>query len=228
MKITLEKILRDLSHDSLSFMSDSNFSNGVIVPDQIPKVLSRVNAVLRRLSTKFVLHEKSVMIRVTDRRRDYSLNKGDAWIIDDEDNPFIGDVGRILGIEMPDGRMQGLNDKAKHDSIMLRDDGRALVFDDFLMSGVYTVIYKAATPQFEESMEPNLSQVLDIPEALLNALYLGVAAMTYEGIGGADNVQMANNKWAQFQNDCDEAKINSAVEVEEYEEVNRMRQKGFK
>lgn len=228
MQITLENLLKALSHDTLSFMSDSNFSNGAIVPDQIPKVLSRVNSVLRRLSVKFVLNEKTVRFRVTSSRRDYSFNVGDAWIIDDEDDPFIGDIGRILALELPNGRKHGLSDSAPHDSIMLRDDGKSLVLDSFLMEGVYTLTYKAATPQFEETMEPDMAQVLDIPEALLNALYLGVAALTYESIGGADNVQMANNKWAQFQNDCDEAKVNSAVEVEEYEEVNRMRQKGFK
>ena len=228
MKITLEAILRSLSHETLSFMADSNHANGTIQPDQIPKVIGRINGVLRRLSVKFVLSEKTVDVQVTGTRRRYSLNQGDAWIVEDEDNPFIGDVGRILKIEAPNGRSYNLNDNATHDSIILKDDGTSFILDSFLMSGVYTVTYKATTPQFVESMNPDLTEVLNIPEALLNALYTGVAAQTYEGIGGEDNLAMARSKWRQFETDCAEAKINSAVEVDEFEEVNRLMDRGFK
>lgn len=93
--------------------------------------------------------------------------------------------------------------------------------------GTWTVIYKAATPQFR-AKEPDLAQVLDIPEALLNALYSGVAAIAYEGIGGEDGIRMANTKWAQYEKECGEAKINSAVEVEENDEGNKFLDRGFR
>ena len=228
MKITLEAILRALSHETLSFMSDSNHANGTIQPDQIPKVLGRINGVLRRLSVKFVLNEKRVSFQVTPGQRSYSLADRAAWIIDTPSEPFLGDVATILGIEAPCGRMYNLRDKATHDSILLKDEGTTFVLDTHLKSGVYEVIYKAKTPQFKESSTPDLNEILNIPEALLNALYLGVAALTYEGIGGEDNVNMARSKWRQFDADCLDAKIYSAVEDEEHEEVNRFLDRGFK
>lgn len=227
MKITLEAILRALSHESLSFMSDSNSSNGTIEADQIPKVIGRINGILRRLAVKFVLNEKTVKINVTNDRRYYPIVSGSSWIATDPTNPFIGDVNRILGIKVPNGRMYNLNDRSVHDNIMLRDEGTGFFLKDYMEVGVYEVIYKAATPQFTESPKPDLSQELNIPEALLNALYAGVAAMTYEGIGGAEHIQIAKSKWAQFNSDCADARINSAVEVEEFEDVNKLLNRGF-
>ena len=228
MKITLEAILRALSHETLSFMSDSNHANGTIQPDQIPKVVGRINGVLRRLSVKFVLNEKTVTVRVTEAQRTYSLAGKAPWIINTGADPFLGDVNTILGIESSCGRMFNLRDKATHNSILLKDEGTSFVLDKFLPEGDYTVFYKASTPQFTESVNPDLTEVLNIPESLLNALYLGVAALTYEGIGGEENVNMARNKWRQYDNDCQEAKIYSAVEDEEHEQANKFMDRGFR
>lgn len=228
MKITLEDILRSLSHESLAFMADSNHGNGTIEGDQIPKVVGRVNSVLRRISVKFVLNEKTVKVLVTQDRRDYPLTDVKAtWVVKDKANPWTADIGRILGIKVPNGRMYNLNDRSTHDSIMLIGDGTGFRITDYLDSGEYEVIYKAVTPQFEEKPDPDLTQEINISEALLNALYAGVAALTYEGIGGSENVSLAQAKWAQFNADCLEAKVNSAVEVEEYEDVNLFKQRGF-
>lgn len=226
MKITLEQILEALSHDALSFMADSNHANGTIAGDQIPKVVSRVNSVLRRLNVKFVLSEKTVKVNVSAGQRYYTLNPTDAWVISNPAEPFMGDVGRILSIETPQGRTHGLGDKAVHDSILLRDEGTAFAMDSTLLPGIYIVTYKAATPQFKTD-GTDLKQVLSIPEALLNALYLGVAAITYEGIGGEDNIRMAGAKWAQYEKECAEAKLNSAIDVEENDEGNKFRDRGW-
>jgi hypothetical protein len=226
MKITLEQMLESLSYDTLSFMTDSNHANGTIAPDQIAKVVSRINSVLRRLSVRFVLNEKSVKVTVTADRRYYPLTADAAWIESDPEDPFIGDVGRILGIETPYGRMHPMGDTAIYDSIVLRDEGTAFALDTSLSSGTYRVIYKAATPQFKTDGS-DLTQELNIPEALLNAVYMGVAAITYEGIGGPENLAMARDKWAHYEKEAGEAKINSAVEVEENDEGNKFLDRGF-
>jgi hypothetical protein len=229
MKITLEAILRSLSHETLSFMSDSGHGNGTIEPEQIPKVIGRINAILRRLSVKFVLNEKTVKVNVVADRLYYPLTAlNAAWVVADLANPWTADVGRILGIKTPSGRMYDLSDRSTHDSIMLDTEGTGFRFPYFFAEGEYEIIYKASTPQFEESPEPDLSEELSIPEALLNALYQGVAAMTYEGIGGSENIALANSKWAMFNSDCSDAKINSSVEVEEYLDVNLFANRGFK
>lgn len=227
MKITLAEILESMSHETLSFMADSNHANGTISGDQVPKVIGRLNNVLRRLGVKFVLKEKMIRVNVSASRRYYPLTAGASWIDADPDEPFTGDVSRILGIETPTGRMHDLGDKASVRSILLRDDGTAFAIDSTVPAGTYTVIYKASTPQFKTDGS-DLTQALEIPEALLNALYLGVAAITYEGIGGADNIRLAGAKWQQFEKECAEAKINSAVETEETDEGNKLRDRGFK
>lgn len=226
MNITLEKMLEALSHEQLGFMVDGNGSNGAIEPSQIPKVIGRLNSVLRRLAVKFVLSEKTIRVNVTQAQRYYTLNEEDPWIVADPDVSFTGDVGRILGIETPNGRVHPMNDLAKHDSILLRDDGKAFALDKALPIGQYSIIYKAATPQFAVDGS-DLDQEIEIPEPLLNALYLGVAAITYEGIGGPENVSLAAAKWKQYEKECGEAKINSAVEEEQYEEVNNFKDRGF-
>lgn len=227
MKITLAQALKSLSSDALAFMASSD-ANQTIVGDQIPKVVNRLNSVLRRLAVKFTLSEKIVRVNITADRRYYPLTEDAAWIDEDPDEPFTGDVVRILGMTMADGRSYNLNDVAKHDSILLRDNGTAFALDTYLPVGPADVIYKAATPQFLEDGSEDQSQEIDIPEALLNALYIGVAAISYEGIGGPENISMARSKWAQFEKECAEAKINSAVEVQEYEDRNLLRERGFK
>jgi hypothetical protein len=228
MQITLGRILESLSYETLSFMAESNHANGSIAADQIPKVVGRVNAVLRRLAVKFVLRERRIKVNVTLDRRYYTLNVDDAWIEEDPDETFTGDVGRILAIETPTGRNHDLGDKATLRTIVLRDEGKAFALDTTLEAGVYTVIYKAATPQFVfDVADTDLEQVLHIPEPLLNALYLGVAAITYENIGGAENVSMAQSKWSQYEKECAEARINSAIEIEENDEGNKFLDRGF-
>lgn len=227
MKMTLSQLLEGLSHDTLSFMADSNHATGSIAGDQIPKVTSRINSVLRRLAVKFVLSEKRVQVRLTQDRRYYALTPGSPWLVPDPGNPFLGDVAQILGIITPDGKTHNLNDVAPHDSILVKDGGVSIEIDQYVPLGVATLIYKAVTPQFDLK-DLKLDQQIEIPEALLNALYLGVAGITYEGIGGAENVQLSVSKWAQFEKECAEAKINSAVENQTYEERNLFRDRGFK
>jgi hypothetical protein len=227
MKITLTQILEALSHETLSFMSDSNHANGSINPDQIPKVIGRINAVIRRLNVRFVLAEKTVDVDVTTSRRAYSLTQEASYIVPSVDNEFQYDVNRILGIADPQGLMHNLNDMSKHDSIMLSEDGKSFALDTFLPSGRYRVVYKAATPVFDTS-GTQLDQEIEIPEALLNALYVGVAAITYEGIGGPENIGMATSKWNQYEKECNEAKLNSAVGAEVFEDRNNFRDRGFR
>ncbi len=228
MQITLKAILEALSYETLSFMAESNHSNGSLSADQIPKVVGRINSVLRRMAVKFVLRERRIKVNVTLDRRYYTLNADDTWIQEDPDEAFTGDVGRILAIETPTGRNHDLGDKATLRTIVLRDEGKSFALDDTLEAGVYVVIYKAATPQFvSDPSNLNLDQILHIPEALLNALYLGVAAITYESIGGAENVSMAQAKWSQYEKECAEARINSAVEIEENDEGNKFLDRGF-
>lgn len=226
MQITLDTLLKSLSYETLSFMAESNHANGTIAPDQVPKVVGRINAVLRRMAVKFVLKEKTIKVNVTNDIRYYPLTVGAAWIVPDPDEPFTGDVGRILGIETPTGRMHDLGDKASLKSILLRDDGKSFALDSTLPAGVYSVLYKASTPQFIPDVS-KLDQKLEIPEALLNALYLGVAAITYEGIGGAENLAMARDKWNQYEKECSEARLNSGVEVEESDDGNKFVDRGF-
>lgn len=226
MKIALETILQSLSHETLSFMAESNHANGTIASDQLPKVIGRINNVLRRLNVKFTLHEKRLRVLVTEDRRYYPLIANSLWIDEDPDEPFTGDVNRILGVETPLGRMHPLGDKAILRSIVLRDEGTAFALDTELPAGTYTVIYKAATPQFKTD-GTDLKEVLNIPEALLNALYLGVAAITYEGIGGEDNIRLAQSKWAQYEKETAEAKLNSAVDIEENDEGNKFFDRGW-
>ena len=228
MQITLGTILESLSYETLSFMAESNHANGSIASDQIPKVVGRVNAVLRRLAVKFVLRERRIKVNVTTDQRYYTLNAGDAWIEEDPAEVFTGDVGRILAIETPTGRHHDLGDKASLRTIVLRDEGKSFALDTLLEAGVYTVIYKTATPQFVVDLgSTDLEQILYIPEPLLNALYLGVAAITYENIGGAENISMAQVKWSQYEKECAEARVNSAVEVEENDEGNKFLDRGF-
>lgn len=227
MKITLKQLLKALSRDSLSFMADSNHSNGSIAVDQIPKVVSRINSVLRRLNVKFTLSEKTVRLYISDDRRYYPLEQPLLWTTDNVDYEFLTDVERILAVQQDDGRMIPLNDLAVSKTIRLRDNGRSLFLTQAVPAGWVNVIYKAKTPQFVEDVE-DLNQTIEFPEALLNALYSAVAAISYEGIGGAENIQLAANKWTQYEKECLEAVVNSAVEIEEYEEANLHQIRGYR
>lgn len=227
MKITLAKILEGLSHDTLSFMADSNHSQGIITGDQIPKTINRVNSVLRRLAVKFTLQEKTIKVLINKDQRYYPLKVGEAHIVEDPDEPFTGDINRILSIETANGRSHNMSDLAPHDSILLRDEGKSFAVDAYVPLGLANVIYKANTPQFEVNAE-NQSQEIELPEALLNALYLGVAAITYQGIGGPENIALSQSMWAQYENECANAKLNSAVEVDQFEESNKLQDRGFR
>lgn len=227
MKIKLEKILEELSHDTLAFMADSNHARGSIMPDQIPKVVGRLNSVLRKLSVRFTLTEKRIKVRISKGVRYYPLTVNAPYIIQDPTEPFEGDVARILSVETANGKMHGLNDVAAHNSILLRDEGRSFSTDEHVFEGIAEVVYKATTPQFDP-VNADQEQTIDVPESLLNALYIGVAAITYQGIGGPENIAISNGLWAQYENECNTAKLNSAVEVVEFEESNRLRDKGFR
>lgn len=227
MKITLAKILEGLSHDALSFMAESNSARGSIREAQIPKVTSRINNILRRLAVRFVLQEKSVRVQLSPGNRYYSLRVGEPYILDDAEDYFAGDVRQILTIQLPNGRKHGLNDEAGFGNIMIQEGGTAFLMDDNMPVGTAVITYKAATPQFETD-DCNTEQEIHLPEALINALYQGVAALTYQSMGGTENIALAQGYWGQFDSECDRAELGSAVETKKFEETNKFADRGFR
>lgn len=227
MRYKLEDILRILSHDALSFMASGSDSNGSIMPKEINKTTSRVNSVLRRLGSTFVLKESTVRIRLEKDQKTYKLEASNPFIVIDPGNPFLDDVAQILRVEDADGKIRGLDDLARNDSIMVRDNGTSLRVSEVILNrgGELTVTYKARTPQFE--VTENLAQEIEFPEELINALSQGVAAMTYSGMGGSENVQISNGFWSSFNVEVNLVKSSSGGEDEEITTINKLKSKGF-
>lgn len=224
MKIMLGDLLSEIARNHVSFMADGDSTTGAINDPEIPKVISRVNAALRRLYTSFNVDQQELVAILTHEQAEYRFDGPYPHIVTDMETALP--VSTILQVVYEDDRRIPLNQGFGTRAVRLRDGGTTLLIGADIPRGIVRIGYKPRTPQFDATM-CSLEEEIYLPESLITAVGYGVKALTHENIGGAENLEAAKLAWSQFETLATEAENNTTLSTPEFEQDNRLRAKGF-
>jgi hypothetical protein len=193
----LGDLYKDLAYGELVNLSLAEDTPGEINVAARDKILSYVNQGLKDLSTKFVLSEKEIRVRLYDNISDYELSEEHAdsnttpdvpkYIEDSELNPFTGDIIRILTVF----------DEIGHEFHLNRPDEPASLFTPaynviqipyWHPSDIMAVIYQAGIPRIETY---DAEAEVDLPVFMEEPLRAFVGYKTYSNMNGVENSQKA-------------------------------------
>ncbi len=212
----LAELFKQLSFGQLSNLAISGNGSGVIVGEQKPKIVSMTNEALLKLYSKFILNEKTLVLNLTNGTARYSLTRANAvygsdvdnpngYIIDTEDNPFLGDVIRVLAAHDSFGVPVPLNDDQANISVFTPAPEavqiRYAVNNTRAISGLM-LTYQAKHPELD--VDDDDEQIIELPDVLEPALRSYVAYSVFSGMNGPDNSAKAAEHLSQYEATCAE------------------------
>lgn len=214
----IEELFSRLSYGELSNLSIGNEGRGSLKEEDIPKVMAHINDGLVRIYSRFVLCTKQLMIEQVRHITNYHLilkfaestgnNEPWPYIKDLPDEPFLGDVIRILEVYDSMGKEYVLNDKDDPTSLFTPAP-QVLQVPNPKAGQSLGVAYQAR----HTSMDNNdLDVEIDIPFVLEGALQSFVAYKIYSHMNGQDNQAKSQEHLNTYEGIC--------VDVEERDLVN--------
>lgn len=204
----LEELFSRLSRDELSNLSIGNEGRGYIKEEDVPKLVAYVNDGLLQLFSRFVLNEKQLLIEMVRHITNYHLIPKYAestgamvdwpYIKDLPDEPFKGDVIRILEVHDSLGRKLPLNDKEDPNSLFTPKP-LMLQVPRPLAGQSLAVLYQA---RHEPLDDEDLEQEINLPFTLEGALQSYVAYKVYNNMNGQENTLKAQEHRANYESIC--------------------------
>jgi hypothetical protein len=212
---TLGEFLEDLSFGPLAGLSIGSEGAGTIKEGKLQRIASLADGGLRRLHSRFILSEKSVVIRCTSGREVYPLllehsftlgdPNVDRFILDTSEDPFKEDIIKIIKAFTPgeDGKEMitlPLNDAGKDDSVFTPTNREAQL-PNAEVGDLYAFTYQA---HHEDLDHENMDQEILIPDSLNMALETWVASKVFGSMNGAENRARSMELMSFYEISCNE------------------------
>jgi len=216
----LNELLTKLSYGELSNLSLGSNGAGSIKITERPKVIDHVNDGLLKIYTRFSLLEKNVIIEQVTHITNYHLksrysesNQSDEpylYIKDKMAEPFTEDVIKITEVFDSTGKVRPLNDRNNVNSVFtpLPD---TLQVPRPVAGQALAILYQARHPLLEREGDNVLSQDIDLPIYLNNALQSYVAYKIFGNMNGQENLVISQTHLDAFNAACSEVIINDSV-----------------
>lgn len=195
------ELFRRLSLGELSNLAIGNDGAGTIKDAAKPKVVMYTNEALKRLYSRFILKERALLLELRPHIASYKLhpvhatssiapeNTAECYIIDSADDPFTGDVVRVLEAQDNLGRDLVLNDAGN--SLSLFTPQSDIVQVPVPLCGqVISLNYQAYHAKLVDGDE---EQLIDIPDLLDGALTAFIAHKIFGDIN-TQEATMASQK----------------------------------
>lgn len=196
--MTVEELFRTLSHVELSDLAVAVDGTGTIKEAQHPVVISHANDGLTRLYSHFLLSEKHVYLEQIAGVFRYPLLPGEAFIRDSAEEPFLGDVIRILGVYSAYGQPLPLNESS-HPYSLLTPQAHVLQVPKVEPGTLLDVVYQARHPKLEA--QP-LDQEIQLPIELEEALRAYIAYKMYSAKNTQEAQKAARDNQMRFDAIC--------------------------
>ena len=229
----LNEVHEQLCSGELSMLSEGQ--EDMLKPSSLPKTNALIQAGINDLNKKFSIREKSLLVRTTPDKQVYELipanavSSGniDAFIIDEPQDPFLGDIMQIFSITGANGESLYLNTDVvairPTDDIFLTKPS-VFTYEGINMLSYNTlklhkgadlgdtlVNYKARMKPLDLTKPPE-QVYIDLPDHFLNALVLYVASRKYNPKGaetiGRGMFHEGNNYWSKYQEECNDLRNN--------------------
>lgn len=207
----LAELYRRLASSKLKTLHMADQENSTIREESRGTVVTVLNEALTYLHSRFVLIEKQVFVLAQAGITMYPLTKENAlssnplstdtltyYIRDTAANPFDDDLIRVLHVFNKDGE-KVLGDVDGNDSIFLPQENTLHIPKPISM-GLMSVHYQADHPRI--LVGGALSQVINIPRSLENALLSFIAFQVFSSMEGDNMLAIASKREAEVERDC--------------------------
>lgn len=229
----LDELFSRLSYGELSNLSIGNEGRGSLKEEDIPKVTAHVNDGLLRLYSRFMLSSKQLIIEQVRHITNYHLIRKYAesagsdvewpYIKDLPDEPFLGDVIRILEVHDSMGREFVLNDKDDPASLFTPAPQLLQVPDP--KAGIALGIqYQARHIKLNNI---DLEQEIVIPFVLEGALQSFVAYKIYSHMNGQDNQVKSQEHLNTYEGICADVEARDLVNETFATSHHKLEERGF-
>jgi hypothetical protein len=237
----VNSLLTRLSVGELSNLHLSGEGSGTIIANKVNQVLQHVNDGLTALHSRFILSQKDVNIEQMWGVNEYILRRKYAWtantptpvipgtpyLRDTVTEPFMGDVIKILAIYNHCGIPYPIND-IDHPMSLFTPQPDVVQVPCVNPGAPLAVVYQARHPIIMGVNSPNyLTQEINIPFSLENALAAYVAWKIYSNMNGQENLMKAQELKMIYEEECleNEAKdlLNQTTSAIQY----KLEKRGF-
>lgn len=208
-------LFRLLSHGELSNLAMGNEGSGSIRAESQPRLVTYIDEALLRLYSRFPLKERELLLELHAHLPSYRLlprfartyipsddidNEPIRYIRDTEQNPFTGDLIKVLmvgdtaGVELP------LNDDQHYNSLFTPNP-TTLQVPRPKNGMVLSIVYQARHQQ----IQGNLATPIEIPDVFLGALTAYVAYKVFSHMNTQESTAKAQEHLAMYEKICADA-----------------------
>ena len=229
----LEDLFSRLSYGELSNLSIGNEGRGSIREEAIPKVTAHVNDGLLRIYSRFILSTKQLLIETVDHITNYHLipkfaesTGSDArypYIKDLPDEPFTGDLIRVLEVYDQLGNKLPLNDTGDPRSLFTPAPQILQVPNPAPGRGL-ALEYQARHITLEND---DLEQEILIPFVLEGALQSFVAYKIFSHMNGQDNQVKSQEHLNTYDGICVDVEARDLVNATFATTHHKLEERGF-
>jgi len=229
------ELFRRLAYGELSNLA-VNIGSGQLLEASHPQMVQYVNEGLLRLYSRFILEEKVILIEQYEQIISYHLKNKYAesagadisypYIKDLPDEPFKGDVIRILQVSDEIGNVKVLNDKDDPDSFFTPQPD-ILQIPNPIEGEPLSVTYQARHWVLDDRVGKILDQEMDLPFFLEGALQSYVAYKVYSHMNGAENIGKGQENLAAYEAICVEVELKDLINQSFHTSHTKLEQRGF-
>lgn len=233
--MNVAELFKRLSHGELKDIHMGSETPGTIRTEDQAAVLGHATHALRLLFTRFPIRRDYLTIRLSEDIHRYALrpvhNESDTDVgnteprfIVDAENPYTGDLLKIVSLTDAYGRPLTLN------KIMPDGFVRTLEFDTLYFSApeqdkLLMIEYQAAHPALTDPV--NLGQDIELPYLLEEALLAKICARVYASMNGEENAAKAGRLELEYEAVCQLAEAHDTVQATTEEEFDLFYERGF-
>jgi len=205
----LSQLYQNLSYGLLSNLAMSDDGQGMILFSDQPKILIAANEALLKLYTKFIVKERELIIEFHQDISSYKLlpryalhynptgltdDEPVRYIMDSADDPFVGDVLKILSVTGDASQQFPLNDDDHYLSLFTPQPTTLQVPID-LDETWLGIKYQASHPKLIN----DLDSIIELPDVLHGALFTYIAYRIYSNMNTEGSSAKAAEHLARYE-----------------------------
>lgn len=213
--MNLNDLYQKLSFGELSNLALANEGNGTIKEAAKPRIVNYANEALTRIHTQFLLRENDLVLELYEDVTNYHLiprfaqNAGSdpvlearRYIRDLPNEPFLGDVAKVMRVFDQEGYVLPLNDENKPLSVFTPQP-LILQVPSPEEGKVLAVQYQALHPKLDKDVPEG---VLFVPESLMGALTAFIAYKVFSHMNTQDASAKAQEHLSVYTGICQEVR----------------------
>lgn len=210
--------------------------SGSILDTARPEVILAVNQGLETLYSRYNFREKSILLEIQEGLTEYKMLQKYAYsrsadypnephfILDSEEEPYTGDMVRILWVWGPDSRPLPLNDVTRSDTLTTPHPD-TLVVPWEVESQLLSLSYQSLPDVIPETA-PNTFE-FELPRTMGPALRAFAASKLFESIGTQEAIAKSQLLLQTFESYCTDAQLGDTLNTGVTGSFHKFHQRGF-